>query len=435
MKSTLNCLCFTILIFFLPHVGLSQDFVLYMTGDTSDVTANVSPAFVLAGGGTDNDDAMKWMLKRAAGGDVLVLRASGSDGYNPYFYSELGVAVNSVETIVFRNRNASSHPYILRRIAEAELIWFAGGDQGKYYDYWAGTQAGDLMAAIAENGKKVMGGTSAGMMIMGGIIYAPTGTGVISGEALSDPYHMHMAELRYNTFMKAGLFANTVFDTHFDQRDRSGRSVAFMARAAKDMGIRARTIACNEYTAVCIDEKGMARVYGEPGAGIDYAYFLEANCEDNWQPQTVEPGKPLTWFTSADNAVIVQKIEGSNVDSIVFDLTKWKVLFQAPAMYWQVKNGVLEKKTAQTNDCRVISSGTQEDEDFFASYPNPVDSEIRFPYAAIAELLDLAGRKVAGCAACSSLEGLDLLMPGYYVLRTSSGSKVGVHKVMIAGGH
>ena len=163
---------------------MAQDYVVYLSGDSADVQTVVQPAFVLAGGGPDNDEAMRWMLSRTGGGDVVVIRASGSDGYNPYFYSELGVPVNSVETIVFRNRNASYSPYIVDKLSKAELIWIAGGDQGKYYDYWAGTPVGDILVAAANAGNRVMGGTSAGMMILGGIVYAPVGTGVISGEAL-----------------------------------------------------------------------------------------------------------------------------------------------------------------------------------------------------------------------------------------------------------
>ena len=54
------------------------------------------------GGATEDDNAMKWFLQRANGGDVLVLK-TGSNGYNAYFYSELGIPLNSVETIVCNN--------------------------------------------------------------------------------------------------------------------------------------------------------------------------------------------------------------------------------------------------------------------------------------------------------------------------------------------
>jgi cyanophycinase len=33
--------------------------------------------FVLAGGGKDVEEAMKWMIERSGGGDFVILRASG----------------------------------------------------------------------------------------------------------------------------------------------------------------------------------------------------------------------------------------------------------------------------------------------------------------------------------------------------------------------
>ena len=45
-------------------------------------------------------------------------------------------------------------------------------------------------------------------------------------------------------------------DTHFDNPEREGRLLAFMARASTDWGIAATAIACDEYTAVCIDPSG-----------------------------------------------------------------------------------------------------------------------------------------------------------------------------------
>ena len=64
------------------------------------------------GGATEQDDAMIWFLQRAGGGDVLVLRTSGSDGYNDYFYSTLGVSLNYVETIVCKSAAASKEIYV-----------------------------------------------------------------------------------------------------------------------------------------------------------------------------------------------------------------------------------------------------------------------------------------------------------------------------------
>jgi cyanophycinase-like exopeptidase len=123
------------------------------------------------GGATENEHAMKWFLERANGGDILVLRTSGSDGYNDYFYSNLGVQVNSVETIVFHNALASDEPYIQQKIQQAEAIWFAGGDQWTYISNWRNTSIEALINTAISERKCVIGGTSAGMAIQGRILF------------------------------------------------------------------------------------------------------------------------------------------------------------------------------------------------------------------------------------------------------------------------
>ncbi|MFT4801282.1 MAG: hypothetical protein ACI93N_001052, partial [Flavobacteriaceae bacterium] len=94
---------FSILFFIIPLSFFAQNYTSYFTGDTTDVTTNHQYGVCLMGGATEHDEAMKWFLLKADGGDVVVLRASGSDGYNDYFYSELGITINSVETLVINN--------------------------------------------------------------------------------------------------------------------------------------------------------------------------------------------------------------------------------------------------------------------------------------------------------------------------------------------
>ena len=62
--------------------SFSQDYVEYKTGSTTDITTDHKSGVCLMGGRTEQDDAMRWFLNQTEGGDVVVLRASGSDGYN-----------------------------------------------------------------------------------------------------------------------------------------------------------------------------------------------------------------------------------------------------------------------------------------------------------------------------------------------------------------
>ena len=70
----------------IPCVAFQADtpYKYYLTGSAADVQTRTTPGFALVGGGKDVDPVTRWFLQRSGGGDVVVLRASGSDGYNPY---------------------------------------------------------------------------------------------------------------------------------------------------------------------------------------------------------------------------------------------------------------------------------------------------------------------------------------------------------------
>ena len=119
-----------LLFFFLySFTSYSQSYTSYFTGNIDDTITSPLGGICLMGGATEDDNAMKWFLEQANGGDILILRTSGSDGYNQYLYSQLGINVNSVESIVFNNPSASNLNYIHSKILQAEAIWFAGGNQ------------------------------------------------------------------------------------------------------------------------------------------------------------------------------------------------------------------------------------------------------------------------------------------------------------------
>jgi cyanophycinase-like exopeptidase len=108
----------------------------FLSGDKADAQTRARAGILLAGGGKDVDAAFDWFLLKAAGDDVVVLRASGGDGYHDYFMKL--VKLDSVETIVFRSAEASHDPFVLDRICKAEAIFLAGGDQWNYVQFLEG---------------------------------------------------------------------------------------------------------------------------------------------------------------------------------------------------------------------------------------------------------------------------------------------------------
>jgi hypothetical protein len=114
----------------LPFIGFGQNYTSYFTGNSTNVVSSPFGGVCLMGGATEDDNAMKWFLQRANGGDILVLRTTGSNGYNSYLYSGLGVTVNSVETIVCNNALASSDPYVIQKFNKLKQFGLQGVTNG-----------------------------------------------------------------------------------------------------------------------------------------------------------------------------------------------------------------------------------------------------------------------------------------------------------------
>ncbi len=300
-----------------------------ITGDTTDVSVPTVNAYVLGGGSTDVKEAFQWMIERAKGGDVVIIRASGSTGYNDFIYGLGGV--NSVETLLINSRELALHPSTATRIRQAELLFIAGGDQGNYVKFWQDTPVEDAINYLIHVKKAPVGGTSAGCAVLGGVSFAALNDGINSAEALANPFDAKMTLLK-GGFMDVPVLKNIITDTHYSNRSRHGRHLAFLARMKIDGIKRPKGIGVDEKTSVCIDEKGIARVFGSQAA-----YFLVANSR---KPETCEEGKRLTWHRKM-RAVSIVKIAATSEGVGKFDLNSWKPLTMATSGYWFAENGIL----------------------------------------------------------------------------------------------
>lgn len=271
-------------------------------GSATNVYTATTPGVVLMGGGYDVDAAFQWMCGLAGHGDFLIVRATGTDAYNPYV-QQLCPGLNSVATLIVPSVSGANDPFVIGAMKDAEAIWFAGGDQSNYVE-WKGTglQA-QLNAAIARG--VPVGGTSAGMMVLTQYIYsALLNQGVTSSQALANPFNRYIT--LDQDFATIPDLAGIVGDSHFVTRDRMGRTLAFMARIAKaGWSYQPRAIAVDEQTALLIDEWGGASVVG---AGT--AYFLRALAP----AETCEPSMPLTYL----NVNVYRVAPGAT-----FDLARW----------------------------------------------------------------------------------------------------------------
>jgi cyanophycinase len=193
--------------------------------------------------------------------------------------------VDSVTSFVITDRNPAYDPAVVQAVRDAEYVFFAGGDQCNYVRWFMDSPLEQSVRAVYARGGAI-GGTSAGMAIMGKAVYdACNDASAQSKLALADPYNDEISFT--DDFFEWRYMENVITDTHFAQRDRMGRLLAFIARQLREQRKDSFLgIASNERTAVLVDDRGIATVVGEGPA-----YFVLG---DHF-PERALPGQPLTF--------------------------------------------------------------------------------------------------------------------------------------------
>jgi len=333
----------------------------------TDATATPNGTIVLAGGGTDNDAAMSAMIEAGGRGDVVVLRMDDTGGaYTSYFLGKdpsskisgassvrelafdplpAGVDPSSSEATIHGNgettaseitrlRVLADSAWVADTIDHAEILFIAGGNQSKYVDVFQGTALSRAVGRFVQRGG-VIGGTSAGMHTLGGIVHTPRGNNgsVTSANALQDPFErasdsrgVPALDLAEGPFAIPALH-DIVMDTHFDRGPnktlvpltRLGRSVVFLARTLTDQ-LRdvpaARLVACDQGVAVVLSRDGKGRVFGPADGHDTSAYFLRP---DGKADLTCAPAVPLDWHGGVPMVAVPATRGGDNV----FDFATW----------------------------------------------------------------------------------------------------------------
>jgi cyanophycinase-like exopeptidase len=361
-----------LLFLILPIFGFPQGYTSYFTGNPTNITTNTEFGVCLMGGATENDNAMKWLMGKANGGDIVVLRTTGSNGYNNYLYSQLGLTVNSVETLVITSAAGAISPYVLNKVANAEMIWFAGGDQSTYVNYFKNNALEDALNNHINVKQAPIGGTSAGMAILGNRYFSAFNGSITSAQALANPYNTNVT-LGINDFLNVPYLNNVITDTHFDNPDRKGRLMVFLARLLNETISNFNFgIASNEYTAVCIDNLGNTKVFGDYPNYPEYAYFVVPSCYAGNYPENLQSGQNLTW-NYGGNAALVYKVAGLPDGSQSFNLTN--LFYQGNGnggdwKRWSVNNGqFLEQNATSYSGCLLNNSNFNLADAVI--YPNP----------------------------------------------------------------
>ena len=274
--------------FLLSSSASAASWQYFRIGNKDDIQTKPSGGIAMMGGGSDLDEAFRWLCLKGNGGDFLVLRASGNDDYNSYVNKLC--KPNSVATLVLPDEASAKDPAVADIIRKAEVIFISGGDQAHYIRAWKGTPVEDAINAHVTAGWPI-GGTSAGLAVQGEFVYGalgdkPDDNDLASTDVLPNPYFDRVTLIR--GFLKIPHLENLLTDSHFAKRDRMGRTLGFLARIMQDgWSSTPREVAIDEKSAVLVEPDGQGAVVGK-GKG---AYFLRPTRA----PEVCKKNEPLTF--------------------------------------------------------------------------------------------------------------------------------------------
>jgi cyanophycinase len=252
----------------------------WLRGNPANAQVHPQGGAMLEGGGSDRVPAWVWFLRQARFGDILIICATCDNVYNQYVLNIHDV--DSVQTLKLTKRVASSDPFVLKSVADADGIFFAGGDQSDYVRVWMDSPVEDAINAVIARGGAI-GGISAGLAILGQFLFAAEKDTIHSGQALADCYAKKITLDR--DILTVPTLTSVITDSHFTQRDRMGRLLTFMSRVITDgWATHVKGIGVDEDAAALVTSEGVATVVGQGNVS-----FVKMRASD---VITCVPGEP-----------------------------------------------------------------------------------------------------------------------------------------------
>jgi cyanophycinase len=178
-------------------------------------------------------------------------------------FKHLGVP--HLDVLDIRTREEASDPANVKKVNNASVVFFTGGDQLRITSQIGGSPVFDAMLDL-HNGGGTIAGTSAGAA-------AVPDTMLISGPGEGS---IRVANLGMAPGL--GLLKGFVVDSHFAERGRLGRLLGAVAQNPRNLGL-----GIDENTAVIIDDEKSFRVLGSggvyviDGTNVSYSSLSEEN--------------------------------------------------------------------------------------------------------------------------------------------------------------
>jgi cyanophycinase len=221
----------------------------------SDLTQSAGSMILIGGGGAGPESHLARIFSRlitlAGGPDapIVILTCATSTPERQAHRTSSFLAEQGAREIfapMIRSRADADDPATAALISEARAIYLTGGDQSKYLRILSGTRSGEALRTAYQHGTNVIGGTSAGAVVMSDVMIAASYDWVMAERGIPCVRHGF------------GLLGDgVVIDSHFSQRRRIPRLVTVIETLPGVLGI-----GLDEDTALIVGPDGVAEVIG-----------------------------------------------------------------------------------------------------------------------------------------------------------------------------
>ncbi len=222
-----------------------------------------SGKLLLVGGGREDygswsDPPYRWAVEQAPTPNVAIIGYEGDGSWYSDYFEHLGA--NKAQAFLLDSEEKANNEQFLEELASFDVFFFRGGDQFQYYRFLKNSRLRDFLSAKYQEGA-VLAGTSAGMAILSGVIFTAANGSVYPEQALKslDQPEITLANDLFS------FYPEYIFDTHFIERGRFPRLLAFMAAWEQQNKQPLAGIGVDDKTALCIDAEGVGTVYGTAG--------------------------------------------------------------------------------------------------------------------------------------------------------------------------
>ncbi len=257
-------------------------------------------SILMVGGGGENygawsDEPYGWFVEKAGYGKIINIDVDEASDWYPTYFVSLGANITSYNLQIATVSEANSF-IIYQELLSADGIFIEGGDQWAYISTWKNTYVQSAIQSVYENGGAI-GGTSAGLAVLGEVVFDGEHGSLTSDQAAYNPYHYRVSMTDDFLDILPGVFT----DSHFNDRGRLTRLTVMLARRNQDNDENLLGIGVEYKTAFCVDENMIGTVYGEMVTIIHQSDSSEIQCIANEPPR----------FT---NIVFNQLLDGDQYD-------------------------------------------------------------------------------------------------------------------------